>query len=114
MALIGTLRNKMTKWVVGFVAVAIAAFVLNDLFGNGPRSIIGNENTVGEIAGKTITLEEYQAAIQERENNYILNFGRQPGERERPLLQQQAWDLLISQNAIKPQYEKLGVKVNYR
>ena len=111
MALIGTLRNKMTKWVVGFVAVAIAAFVLNDLFGNGPRSIIGNENTVGKIAGSTITLEEYQAAIQERENNYILNFGRQPGERERPLLQQQAWDLLIAQKAIKPEYEKLGVKV---
>jgi len=111
MALIGTLRNKMTKWVVGFVAVAIAAFVLNDLFGNGPRSIIGNENTVGKIAGTTITLEEYQAAIQERENNYILNFGRQPGERERPLLQQQAWDLLIAQKAIKPEYQKLGVKV---
>lgn len=111
MALIGTLRNKMTKWVVGFVAVAIAAFVLNDLFGNGPRSIIGNENTVGKIAGSTITLEEYQASIQERENNYILNFGRQPGERERPLLQQQAWDLLILQKAIKPEYEKLGVKV---
>lgn len=101
----------MTKWVVGFVAVAIAAFVLNDLFGNGPRSIIGNENTVGKIAGSTVTLEEYQAAIQERENNYILNFGRQPGERERPLLQQQAWDLLIAQKAIKPEYEKLGVKV---
>jgi peptidyl-prolyl cis-trans isomerase D len=111
MALIGTLRNKMTKWVVGFVAVAIASFVLNDLFGNGPRSIFGNENTVGEIAGQTITLEEYQAAIQERENNYILNFGRQPGERERPLLQQQAWDLLIAQKAIIPEFEKVGIKV---
>ena len=111
MALIGTLRNKMTKWVVGFVAIAISAFVLNDLFGNGPRSIFGNENPVGEIAGSTITLEEYQAAIQERENNYILNFGRQPGEQERPLLQQQAWDLLIARKAINPQYEKLGVTV---
>lgn len=109
MALIGTLRNKMTKWVVGFVAVAISAFVLNDLFGNG--LMLGDENTVGEIAGSTITLEEYQAAIQERENNYILNFGRQPGERERPLLQQQAWDYLIAQKAIMPEYEKLGVKV---
>lgn len=111
MALIGTLRNKMTKWVVGFVAVAISAFVLNDLFGNGPRSVFGNENTVGEIGGSTITLEEYQAAIQERENNYILNFGRQPGDRERPLLQQQAWELLIAKRAIKPQFEKVGVQV---
>lgn len=108
MALIGTLRNKMTKWVVGFVAVAIAAFVLNDF---GPRSVFGNDNAVGEIGGSTIQLEEYQAAIQERENNYILNFGRQPGDRERPLLQQQAWDLLISQKAIKPEFEKVGVKV---
>jgi len=101
----------MTKWVVGFVAVAISAFILNDLFGNGPRSVFGNENTVGKIGGTTITLEEYQAAVQERENNYILNFGRQPGERERPLLQQQAWDMLISQKAIKPEFEKVGVKV---
>jgi peptidyl-prolyl cis-trans isomerase D len=101
----------MTKWVVGFVAIAIAAFVLNDLFGNGTRSVFGNENTVGEIGGSTITLEEYQAAIQERENNYILNFGRQPGDRERPLLQQQAWELLIAKKAIKPQFEKVGVQV---
>jgi peptidyl-prolyl cis-trans isomerase D len=101
----------MTKWVVGFVAIAISAFVLNDLFGNGPRSVFGNENTVGKIGGSTITLEEYQAAIQERENNYILNFGRQPGDRERPLLQQQAWELLIVNKAIKPQFEKVGVQV---
>ncbi len=111
MALIGTLRNKMTKWVVGFVAVAISAFVLNDLFGNGPRSVFGNENSVGKIGGITVTLEEYQAAIQERENNYIMNFGRQPGDRERPLLQQQAWDLLILDKAIKPEFEKVGIKV---
>lgn len=111
MALIGTLRNKMTKWVVGFVAVAIAAFVLNDLFGSGPKSLFGKDNSVGKIGGSTIQLDEYQAAIQERENNYILNFGRQPGDRERPLLQQQAWDLLISQKAIRPEFEKVGVKV---
>lgn len=101
----------MTKWVVGFVAVAISAFILNDLFGNGPTAVFGNENSVGKIAGTTISLEEYQAAVQERENNYILNFGRQPGDKERPLLQQQAWDLLIAQKAIMPEFEKVGVRV---
>ncbi|MCW5910160.1 MAG: SurA N-terminal domain-containing protein [Cyclobacteriaceae bacterium] len=111
MALIGTLRNKMTKWVVGFVAVAISAFVLNDLFGNGPAAVFGNENNVGEIGGSTISLKEYQDAIQERENNYIMNFGRQPGDREKPLLQQQAWEYLIAQKAIKPQFEKVGIRV---
>lgn len=113
MALIGTLRTKMTKWVVGAVALAMGAFIVgSDLFGNGPRSIFGgNNNQVGEIAGKDISLEEFQAAVQERENNYILNFGRQAGERELPTLRQQAWDLLIARKAIVPQYEKVGIEV---
>lgn len=102
----------MTKVVVGFITVAIAAFVLNDLFGSGPTSVFsGNDNVVGEIGGKSISLEEFQAAVQSRENNYILNFGRQPGELERPTLRQQAWDLLIARYAITPQYENVGVKV---
>lgn len=112
MALIGTLRTKMTKWVVGFVAVAIISFILNDLFGNSPTSIFGGQdNSVGEIAGHEVSLEEFQAAVQERENNYILNFGRQAGEREMATLRQQAWDLLIARYAISPQFEKVGVEV---
>ncbi len=112
MALIGTLREKMTKWVVGFVAIAILSFILNDLFGNGPRSILGgSDDEIGEIAGKSISREQYQSFVQERENNYIMSFGRQPGEREKPTLQQQAWELLVVEYAIKPQFEKTGIKV---
>lgn len=114
MALISTLRTKMTKWVVGAIALSMGAFIVgSDLFGSGPRSIFGgSDREVGEISGHAISLDEYNAVIQERENNYILNFGRQPGERERPTLQSQAWDLLIARNAIQPQYEKVGIKVS--
>ena len=103
----------MTKWVVGAIALSMGAFIVgSDLFGSGPRSIFGgNDRQVGEIAGHSISLDDYQFAIQERENSYILNFGRQPGEREKPTLQNQAWELLIARNAIQPQYEKVGVKV---
>ena len=113
MALIGTLRTKMTKFVVGFVALALGAFIVgSDLFGSGPRSIFGgNQNNVGEIGGTDIAREEYQAAVQERENNYVLSMNRQPGERERPTLQNQAWDLLIVKHAIRSQFEKAGVVV---
>jgi len=113
MALIGTIRNKMTKWVIGAIALALGAFIVgSDLFGNGPRSVFGNQETyVGEIGGHNIYLEEFQRAIQERENNYILNFGRQAGEQEMNTLRQQAWELLISKYAIQPQYEKLGIQV---
>ena len=113
MALISTLRTKMTKFVVGFVALAMGAFIVgSDLFGNGPRSVFGgNQNNIGEIGGTSISRDEYQSEVQERENNYALSFNRQPGEKERPTLQNQAWELLILKYAIRSQFEKVGVKV---
>lgn len=109
MALIGTLRNKMGTWVVIFVFVAIVAFILNDLLGN--NSILFNNKDVGKIAGHSVSLEEYQAAVQEREQNYMLNFGRQPGDREMTTLRQQAWEMLILRYAIQKQFQKVGVTV---
>jgi len=102
----------MTKWVVGFVAVAIISFILNDLFGSSPTSLFGGtDNSIGEIAGDRITVEEFQATVQEMENNYIMSMGRQAGERELAGIREQAWQLLIARHAIRPEYGKVGSEV---
>jgi peptidyl-prolyl cis-trans isomerase D len=111
MAFIGTLRSKMGTWVVVFVFVAIAAFILGDMFSGQSSIFTLNDNKVGEIGGHSISLEEFQQAVQEREANYIMNFNREPSDREMPSLRQQAWDLLILRYAIQPQFEKVGVAV---
>ena len=111
MALIGTLRNKMGTWVVVFVFVAIAAFILGDIFSGNSSILNWGRNTVGEIAGRDISVDEYQSAIQEREANYILQLGREPGEREMPAVRQQAWDLLIARHAIQSEFAKVGIEV---
>jgi len=109
MALIGTLRNKMGTWVVIFVFFAILAFILNDLLGN--NSIFFRNDEVGVIAGHSVSYQEFQSAVSLREANYVMNAGRQPGERERATLRQQAWELLILKYAIQKQYGKVGVEV---
>lgn len=109
MAFIGTLRSKMGTWVVVFVFVAISAFVLGDLFSN--NSFLFDDDSVGEIAGHTVTLNEYQQAVREREANYMMYFNRQPGDAEMPTLREQAWEMLILRHAIEPQFKKLGVTV---
>ncbi|MEM9856366.1 MAG: peptidylprolyl isomerase [Bacteroidota bacterium] len=111
MALINTLRNKMGKVIVALVAVAIMSFVLADLLGPN-SSLFGNDTTVGEIAGQTISLKEFQNEVQQRENNYILNFNRTATEREKPTLRQQAWDFLITKYAFSEEYDKVGVAVH--
>ncbi|MCK6616100.1 MAG: SurA N-terminal domain-containing protein [Cyclobacteriaceae bacterium] len=110
MAFIGKLRDKMGTWVVVFVFVAISAFILGDLLGN--NSVLFDRNDVGEIAGHTVSLEEFQQAVREREASYILNFNRQPGDREMITLRQQAWDMLILRHAIQKEYAKVGVVVS--
>lgn len=109
MALIGSLREKMGIWVVVFVFVAISAFILTDLLGN--NSVLFNDDSVGEIAGTSISLKEYQQAIQERESSYIMTYNRQPTDREMPNIRQQAWEMLILRYAIQKEYSKVGVSV---
>jgi peptidyl-prolyl cis-trans isomerase D len=111
MALIGTLRNKMGTWVVVFVFVAIAAFILGDLFSGNSSIFNWGRNTVGEIAGREISYDEFQSVIREREASYYMQLGREPGDREMPAVRQQAWDLLISRYAIQGEFSKVGVKV---
>jgi peptidyl-prolyl cis-trans isomerase D len=111
MAFIGTLRSKMGTWVVVFVFVAIAAFILGDIFSGKSNILNWGRNSVGEIGGKEISYDEYQAVIREREANWYLNTGREPGERDMPSIRQQAWDLLIARHAIQPQIEDAGVEV---
>src|SRR5688500_1793013 len=109
MALIGTLRDKMGILLVIFIFVALAAFILGELLTN--NSVLFNQNEIGEINGNSISLEEIQSTVEERRANYILNFNREPGDREMTSLRQQAWDLLIARHAIVPEYEKVGIEV---
>ncbi|HEX6223575.1 MAG TPA: peptidylprolyl isomerase [Chryseolinea sp.] len=111
MALIGTLRNKMGTWVVVFVFVAIAAFILGDIFSGNSSILNWGRNTVGEIAGRDVSYDEFQSVIREREANYVLQLGREPGEREMPAVRQQAWDLLIARHAIQAEFAKVGIEV---
>lgn len=101
----------MGTWVVVFVFVAIAAFILGDLFSGNSSILNWGQKSVGEIGGREISIDEFQSAIREREANYSLQFGRQPGDREMPALRQQAWDLLIARHAIQAQFPKVGVAV---
>lgn len=112
MALINKLRDKMGKVVAFAIGFAILSFVLADLL--GPTSFItgAGDRNVGEIAGNTITIDEYQSEIDVLIANYNLNFGRNPSEQELTTLREQAWELLIVKYAFQEEYDDLGLEVN--
>ncbi|WP_026135484.1 peptidylprolyl isomerase [Nafulsella turpanensis] len=112
MALINTIREKMGTLVVIAVGVSILAFVIADLL--GPQSTLFNDvdRTVGEIAGEEVTLEEFQAKMDELEAQFVLqNGGRNLTEDQRSAIRSQAWEALIAEKAFAKQYEALGLAV---
>lgn len=112
MAFIGRLRDKAGTWVVVFVFIAIAAFIAGDIFSGNSNILNWGRNKVGEIAGKEVTYDEYQLAVQKREANFAQSNGREPGDREKIGIRQSAWDALIAEHAIFPQFAKVGVQVS--
>jgi peptidyl-prolyl cis-trans isomerase D len=115
MSLIGKIREK-TALIVGAVAVGLTLFVVGgDVFNSSGGQLLGGPDTeVGEIAGQTVSLEEYQQAINEQKANYALRTQQQPSEQEMNSLRQQAWNKLVAEKAFGQEFEKLGVEVTER
>ena len=111
MALFNTLRNKMGKLVVGLIFFSTAAFVGADLLGPNSAILGGNNTDVGEIAGKTISHQDYVNKIDEMAVNFRINTQRNPSSDEMVSVRNQAWDALINDIAYQAQFNNIGIGV---
>lgn len=111
MALIGTLRNKMGKIVVGAIMVTMVAFIGTDLIGNSTLLGGGDNPDIGEIAGQGISNAEFQNKVDELSYNFAINTGRNPLQQETDQIRNQAWNALILEKAYGKQFEELGIVV---
>ncbi len=112
MGVFNTLRVKMGSVLIALIGLSILAFLLTDLL--GPDSMLlggGRSNDVGEIAGETINLPEYQRKVEEFKNNFRAGNGRTPSDQEMNSIRQQAWDFLIIEKAFQKEYDELGLEV---
>lgn len=110
MALINKIREK-SGIAVGIIAVGLLLFVLGgDLLRSGAGG--QGEREVGEIAGQTVSLEEYQQTFEELKVNFMLqNGGQNPSEAQLNTLRDQAWNMMIIKKAFQEQYDALGIEV---
>lgn len=111
MALINTLRKKMGKIVVGFVAFSMFAFILTDLLQSNSSLFGGNDRNVGEISGIDISYEKFQNKVNELSYTFAINNGREARSEEQATIRTQAWNALILEYAYQEQFDKLGLTV---
>ena len=110
MALIGTIRKHSALAVI-LVGVAIAAFIVSDLF-TGKRGRGRQIPAVGIIAGEEITAMDYNKRVEE-------NIEIQRANQNKPALtaaetfdiRQSTWNQYLKEIIMGKEYEKLGLSV---
>ncbi|MCE6990823.1 SurA N-terminal domain-containing protein [Dyadobacter sp. CY323] len=111
MALINKIREK-SGVAVTVIAISLILFMVGgDLM--GPNSFLGggNDQVVGEIAGKEINIKDFQGRVDGFRQNYEAQSGRSLNENELASLRDQAWNQFVVDIAYKKQFEGLGLTV---
>ncbi len=111
MSVLESLRRR-SGLLVGIVGFALLAFVLTGLFENNSM-FGGSDNTVGEIAGKTIEYPAFNAKVQEAIENKKMNSQRSSlPDNETEEIVQQTWNQFINEEVMNKEYAKLGISVS--
>ncbi|MBS1651474.1 MAG: SurA N-terminal domain-containing protein [Bacteroidetes bacterium] len=97
--------------VVGIIGVPLIIFILENFFGFGQTLFGGDVMNVGKINGKKIDRNEFAQRVENQVNMYRQNSGKEIDDNTRSQIVDYVWNQYVSEYAIKPQYEKIGIIV---
>lgn len=111
MALISTLRNKGSKFVVGLLAFSLVAFIFTEFFSSNSLLFGGSDREIAEIAGNGISYESFNEKVNQLAFVYQSNSGRNPSSEDLINIRKEAWNALIIENAYQNELDELGITV---
>jgi len=101
MAILSKIRER-SLFLIIIIALALFSFVIGDVFTRGGMG--GNKNSVGEINGENISIEEFSELVEQQRSR--------TGSRGSQLQSvNAAWDNLVREKVYKIQLEKSGIIV---
>jgi peptidyl-prolyl cis-trans isomerase D len=110
MAAIGKIRQKSGLLII-IVGVALAAFVLGDLFKNMGRGKMNYDPLViGYINGEKVATDKFRKEVEIGEENFMRNQNKKDlTPAERYSVQLQMWDMVKNRIVLRQQCEKVGL-----
>ena len=110
MAVIGTIRKHSALAVI-LVGVAIAAFIVSDLF-TGKRGGKNSIPSMGKIAGEEITVTDYNRRVDENIEMQRANQNKENlTAQEAYDIRQSTWTQYLNEIIMGKEYERLGLTV---
>ena len=112
MATLQKIRNRAGIAIAIFIGVALAAFILGDLFKSTSSLTRGKAMELAEVDGKVITYPEFQSKVSELEEIYKMNSGKTSLDAQTTeQIKEQTWQNLVRNLTMKDIYEELGIGV---
>ena len=113
MATLEKIRNRAGVLVAVVIGLALFAFILGDILGSGPSLFTTTQFEIAEIAGKSISYENFQQKFDQLSDIYMLNTGESSLDSETyESILEQAWQLLLREIILEEEYDRLGIEVS--
>jgi len=113
MATLQKIRNRAGIAIAIFIGLALAAFILGDLFKSSSSLMRGKQMELAQVDGKTITYPEFQAKVTELEEIYKMNSGKTSLDAQTSeQIKEQTWQNMVRNLTMKDIYDDLGISVS--
>ena len=113
MATLQKIRNRAGIAIAIFIGMALAAFILGDLFKSSSSIMRGKQMELAEIDGKTVTYPEFQAKVDELSEIYKMNANKTTiDQKTLDQIKEQTWQSVVRNLTMKDVYENLGIAVS--
>jgi len=112
MATLQKIRNRAGIAIAIFIGMALAAFILGDLFKSSSSIMRGKKMEIAVIDGNTVTYPEFQAKVEELADIYKMNSGKTSlDQKTTDQIKEQTWQSMVRNLTMKDIYENLGISV---
>lgn len=109
MSIIQSIRDKAAWIIIGAIALALIAFIVQDAFQN--RNMFdGPTNTLGVVNGTKISATEFEERYKRAEELYRQR-GYQMNDMMRQDIRESLWNEYVDEAIMKDRYEDLGIQV---
>ena len=111
MAVLETIRVKFGILITVLIAVALLSFIIDPSTLQSVSASMSSKYDVGEIAGKSISYENFQEEVDKLTSISEMNGMPVHGEEAMAAVRNQAWNQFVDEYLFIPQARKAGFEV---
>jgi peptidyl-prolyl cis-trans isomerase D len=112
MSVIQTIRDKAAWIIIGAIALALIAFIVQDALQGGGRGIFsGSSTALGKVNGTTIDVRDFEQRYKMAEENYRAQ-NYPVNDQLRNQIRESLWNEYVEDALMGSEYEKLGITIS--